>query len=119
MAIILSCPYILQYSAAFIQLSDGNGEAGVIDGHGNGIVEVKVGTTYDSTFDELSEGIESLKLEASAPSHSQLSSRSGSVVSLETRKLSNELTISSSTKCNFKSRLYEVSKAFRKIYTKS
>lgn len=73
--------------AAFKKLSDGNGDAAGVDGHGDGIVEVKVGTTCDPTFDELSEDLERLALEANAPSHSQLSSRNGSIMSLETRRL--------------------------------
>lgn len=66
---------------------------------GCGIVEVKVGTTSDSSCSSttITHGIENLTLVGRRgsvtsmitlpPAYSQLSSRSGSVFSLETRKL--------------------------------
>lgn len=93
----------LQYEVSFEPLADRNLDDGK-HGHGYGIVEVKVGTTIDNSSASgsetavITEHLEKMTLTARRnsvtsmltlpPAYSQLSSRTGSVMSLETRKLS-------------------------------
>lgn len=93
--------YIFQYSISFKQLNDG---AACTDGQGEGIVEVKVGTTFENSSDpsKITDHLEKLTLESRRssvtsmltlpPAYSELSSRTESVMSLETRKFESHLS---------------------------